>query len=285
MKEVTRNEYNKSINLALDYIDRHLDEAIDLKTIAKVAMISEFHFCRIFKSYIGEPIGAYITRLKMERVAHLLQVSNRTLTEIADKTAYQSQHSLSKAFKKHFGINPSAFRNLNTYLSSRPTKPNHDFIELEPKIVEVRPKSLVYIRIIAKYGSTLDYETAWGKLHSFANDKGLINKDSEHIGLSFDDPNITEEDKCRFYACISTDKKIKANGEFGTYRIDGGKFAMFIHKGAYSGLNNMYQAIYSDWLPGHYTKIRNSNPFEKYVNSPDGAKEEDPLTEIYIPIQ
>ncbi len=248
-------------------------------------MISEFHFCRIFKAYIGESIGAYITRLRMERVAHLLQVSNQTLTDIAEQTGYQSQQSLSKAFKKHFGIAPSAFRHLNTYLSAKLPVPKHSKVTLNPKIVDLDAKNLVYIRIIAKYGSTLDYKTAWEKLISFAKDKDLLSKNSEYIGLSFDDPNITEEDKCRFYACISTDKKVKAEGKFGIYTIPAGKFALFLHKGAYSGLNDLYQAIYSGWLPDNYTKIRNSNSFERYINSPDEVKEEDLLTEAYIPLE
>ncbi len=285
MREKTNNEYNKSINIAIDYINQHLNNSIDLKTISRVAMISEFHFCRIFKASIGESIGAYITRLRMERVAHLLQISDNTLTDIAEKTGYQSQQSLSKAFKKHFGITPSAFRNLNTYLSSKIPKPKYNNMVLNPQIVDLKSKNLVYIRIIAKYGSTLDYKTAWGKLISFANTKNLISEDSEYIGLSFDDPNITDEDKCRFYACISTDKKVKAEGEFGAYSIPGGKFALFTHKGEYSGLNDLYQAIYSNWLYDNYAKIRNSNTFEKYINGPEEVKEEDLLTEVYIPIE
>ncbi len=285
LKENTNSEYHKSINLAIDYINKHLNEAIDLKTIAEVAMISEFHFCRIFKAYIGESIGVYITRLRMERTAHLLQISDTSLTSIAEKTGYQSQQSLSKAFKKHFGVSPSAFRNLNTYLTKKTPKSKNIEIELNPQIVELETKHLVYIRIIAKYGSKLDYETAWNKLISFANQHNLMTKNSEYIGLSFDDPNITKEDKCRFYACISTEKKVKGKGEFGTYTINGGKFAKFLHKGAYSGLNDFYQAIYLDWLPNNYTKIRNSNTFEKYVNSPQEVKEKDLLTEIYIPIK
>ncbi len=285
IKENTNSEYHRSINLAIDYINKHLSEAIDLKTIAEVAMISEFHFCRIFKAYIGESIGVYIARLRMERTAHLLQISDTSLTDIAEKTGYQSQQSLSKAFKKHFGVSPSAFRNLNTYLSAKTPKPKKIEVELNPQIVELKTKNLVYIRIIAKYGSIFDYQTTWKKLISFANSQNLINKNSEFIGLSFDDPNITKEEKCRFYACISTEKKVKGKGEFGTYTINAGKFAKFLHKGAYSGLNDFYQAIYSNWLPNNYTKIRNSNTFEKYVNSLQEVKEKDLLTEIYIPIK
>ncbi len=285
MKKTTNNEYNKAINSAIDYINRHLNEAIDLKTIAQVAMISEFHFCRIFKACIGESIGAYVTRLRMERVAHLLQTSHKTLSDIAEETGYQTQQSLSKAFKKHFGVTPSAFRNLNTYLTFKLPKPKSNAVALNPEIVELATQNLVYIRIVAKYGSTLDYRTAWEKLIAFANTKQLMGKNSEYIGLSFDNPSITDENKCRFYACISTDKAVNAEGEFGSYTIEGGKFAVFLHKGAYSGLNDLYQAIYFDWLPDNYAKIRNSNPFEKYINNPDEVNEEALLTEIYIPVK
>ncbi|PIF05444.1 MAG: AraC family transcriptional regulator [Draconibacterium sp.] len=284
-KEHTNNEYNKSINLAIDYIHSHLGECINLKTVAGAAMISEFHFCRIFKAYIGEPIGEYITRLRMERIAHLLQISDTSLADIAEKTGYQTQQSLSKAFKKHFGITPSAFRHLNTYLTAKLPKPRHTTMQLNPQIVELEPKHLLYLRIIAKYGTTPDYKRAWSQLISYAHTKHLINENSEYIGISFDDPNITEEKKCRFYACVSTDKKIKAEAAFGTFTIEEGKFARFIHKGAYSGLNDLYQAIYAAWVPDNYDKIRNSNSFEKYLNSPDKVKEDDLLTEIYIPIE
>lgn len=284
MRANTNNEYHKSINRAVDYINKHLHEPINLKTIAREAMISEFHFCRIFKAYIGESVGTYMTRLRMERVAHLLQISDNTLTDIARKTGYQSQQSLSKAFKKHFGIAPSAFRHLNTYLSSKLPKPQHKVVKLQPKTVSLETKNLIYVRIIAKYGSMPEYQKAWEKLITFAKAKNLIHKNSEYIGLSFDDPNITEDHKCRFYACLSTNKQIKPEGEIGTYTIEQGKFAMFVHQGAYSGLNDLYQSIYADWLPDNYTNIRNSHTFEKYLNSPDKFKEEDLLTEVYIPI-
>lgn len=137
MKPITNSEYNKSINLAVDYINQHLHESIDLITIAKIANISEYHFHRIFKAYIGETIGAYTSRLRLEKAAQKLQTTRQTLTEIAEKTGYQSQYSLSKAFKNHFGISPTAFRNLETYFTERFVKPEHKAIELNPKIYEL----------------------------------------------------------------------------------------------------------------------------------------------------
>ena len=285
MKLDTNNEYHKAINQSIDYINGHLNEAIDLKKIADIANISEFHFHRIFKAYIGETVGIYISRLRLENAAQKLQITNLTLTEIAERTGYQSQYSLSKAFKKHFGLTPSAFKNIQTYFSSQYSNTEHEPLALHPNIVNIENKNLVYIRIIAKYGSELDYRNAWKKLWQYAKQKNIVSANIEFIGLSFDDPNITSHEQSRFYACISTDKLLKPEGEFGLQTIKNGKFAVFTHQGAYSGLNRLYQSIYMDWLPSTNKKLRHSMPFEKYLNNPDKEKEGDLLTEIYIPIK
>lgn len=285
MKVATTNEYNIAINKSIDYINGHLNESIDLKKIAEITNISEFHFHRIFKAYIGESIGTYITRLRLESAAQKLKITNQTLTEIAERTGYQSQFSLSKAFKKHFGLTPSAFKNIQTYFSSQFQKTEYEPMELQPNIASYESRNLVYIRIIAKYGSEMDYDSAWKKLWLFAKQKNILSENNEFIGLSFDDPNITKHEKCRFYACISTDKHIKPEGEFGIQTIEKGRFAVFINKGAYSGLNKLYQSIYYDWLPNTNEKLRDSMSFEKYINNPDRVKEEDLLTEVYIPIK
>lgn len=243
MKEITQNEYDKSINRVLEYINKHLKDAIDLKILASVANISEFHFHRIFKAFIGESLGSYISRLRLENAAKELQMSDLTLSEIADKTGYQSQYALSKAFKKHFGIAPSAFKNIESFFSSQVTKKKIDIIDLNPEIRDIEQKELIYIRIIAEYGSPMEYTKAWGELGKFASEKQIINKESEFIGLSFDNPKITKKDQCRFYACISTDQNVKSEGKFGLKSIDGGKFAVFQLKGSYDGLSNLYQLI------------------------------------------
>ena len=300
MKVDTNNKHNKAINQCIDYINGHLNEAIELKRIAEIANISEFHFHRIFKAYIGGTVGTYISRLRLENAAQKLQITSFTLAEIAERTGYQSQYSLSKAFKKHFGVTPSAFKNIQTYFSSQFSNTEHEPLELlsggigvrftpdfalHPNFVNIEKKNLVYIRIIAKYGSELDYRTAWKKLWQYAKQKNIVSENSEFIGLSFDDPNITSHEQCRFYACISTDKPLKPEGEFGLQTIENGKFAVFTHQGAYSGLNKLYQSIYMDWLPSTNKKLRHSMPFEKYLNNPDKVKEGDLLTEIYIPIK
>ncbi len=285
MKEIVQNKYQESINKTIDYINDNLKNPIDLKRLATIANISEFHFHRIFKAFIGEPLGTYIVRLRMERAASILQRTNNSLSEIAEKTGYQSPYSLSKAFKKHFGITPSAFRNIDTFISNRKIIETDDTSIPKPDIREIKSKELVYVRIISKYGSKEDYSIAWAKLYNYVKKNNLLFSDSEFIGLSFDDPGITKAEKCRFYACISINEPIESYGEFGIQTIESGKYAVFSLKGSYSGLDKLYRSIYFNWLPNSKFQLRNDIPFEKYLNSPDTAIESELLTEIFIPIK
>jgi AraC family transcriptional regulator len=131
----------------------------------------------------------------------------------------------------------------------------------------------------------MEYDTAWRKLWKHVKNKGWASADNEFIGLSFDDPNITKHEKCRYYACISVECPTKPEGEFGTIIIEKGKFAVFLHQGPYSGLNRLYKSIYLEWLPSNHIKLRSNMSFEKYLNNPGKVEEKDLLTEVYIPIQ
>lgn len=284
MKEITHKEYHRSVNRAVDYINTHLRETIDLHTLSDIAQISEYHFHRIFKAFIGESAGAYITRLRLEYAAQKLQTTKLSLNEIALQSGYQSQYALSKAFKKHFGLPPSSFRNIHSFFSGHITETNYEITEVKPDITELDARDLVYIRIISAYGTPVEYRSAWKKLWKFACGKEIVDGNNEYLGLSFDDPNITHPCRCRFYACITTNKPIKPEGEFGTINIEKGRFAVFPLQGSYSGLNQLYRSIYMDWLPKSNYCLRHSMPYEKYLNNPDKVKEEDIHTEIYIPI-
>ena len=45
-KKTTREEYQKCVNAVVDYINLHLGEEIDLKSLAKISHFSPFYFCR-----------------------------------------------------------------------------------------------------------------------------------------------------------------------------------------------------------------------------------------------
>jgi AraC family transcriptional regulator len=104
--------YHVLINKAEDYIENNLDKRICLEDIAKDIGISKYHFHRIFHSQSDETIAQFIARIKMERSGIYLVVNREiSITEIAYRYGYCDASSYNKAFKKHFGTNPTEFRN------------------------------------------------------------------------------------------------------------------------------------------------------------------------------
>ena len=59
---MTKEEYQKCVNVVVEYINQHLGEDIDLKSLARISNFSPFYFHRIMKAFLGEPIGTFIVR-------------------------------------------------------------------------------------------------------------------------------------------------------------------------------------------------------------------------------
>ena len=68
-KKTTKEEYQKCVNVVVEYINQHLGEEIDLKSLAKVSNFSPFYFHRIMKAFLGEPIGTFIVRTQIGRAS------------------------------------------------------------------------------------------------------------------------------------------------------------------------------------------------------------------------
>lgn len=111
MKTVTKNDYIRRINKVVEYINNHLDDRLDLRKLASVANLSDYHFLRIFKGIIGEPPIAFIARLRRETAAQLLRYSPLSVEDIAFNIGYESASSLSKAFRDQYNITPHRIQN------------------------------------------------------------------------------------------------------------------------------------------------------------------------------
>jgi len=103
----TREEYSKRINIVIEYINNHLSEEMSVDTLASISNFSPYHFHRIMRAVLGEPVGAFITRMRVETAARLLRYSDMPIQEVAYKVGYDVPSSLSKAFKTFYGISPN----------------------------------------------------------------------------------------------------------------------------------------------------------------------------------
>ena len=282
MKNITYNDYVQRINKVVAYINNHLDETLDLKTLANEAALSDFHFHRIFKALKGEAIGGYITRLRLEATARLLRYTALTIEEIAFNIGYETPASLSKAFKKQYGISPTEYRtNKDTYIMKKEII-NPDLALKAPKIVTLEPKNLIYVALTGAYGS-LDYGKAYEQLWAVIKAQKLFTKGIESICISYDDPKITEGSLQRSDVCLAIHKPTIPQEEVSCKTLAGGKYAVFFYQGSYENLSQVYDTAVR-WVIDHQYTLREEPFFEKYLNDARRTPKEKLKTEIYIPI-
>ncbi|MFD0619135.1 helix-turn-helix domain-containing protein [Paenibacillus sp. GCM10027629] len=107
----------ESIQRAIDYIEEHLDEELDLSSIAEEAYISIAQLYRVFYSLTGHSVKDYIRKRRMSVAANHLRNSKRTVEELAWDSGFESYHSFAKVFKKIVGLTPAAYRNAEIFFS------------------------------------------------------------------------------------------------------------------------------------------------------------------------
>jgi AraC-like DNA-binding protein len=76
---------------------------------AEVAM-SRSAFAASFRQLTGESPMRYVTRCRLARAASYLADGGVSVSEIARRTGYDSESSFTKAFARHFGMAPGAYR-------------------------------------------------------------------------------------------------------------------------------------------------------------------------------
>src|SRR5262245_33722865 len=101
-----------AIERSLAFIAQHLEEPLQVSDVARAAHLSEFHLHRVFHAEVGESIGRFITRRRLEVSAlRLAYEPDRSITDIALSSGYSSSSNFSKAFSAYFGQSPSSVRN------------------------------------------------------------------------------------------------------------------------------------------------------------------------------
>ena len=86
------NDLTKQIIQSKLFIDKHFSENINLDKIASKALVSKFHFIRLFKKYYGRTPNQYLQEIRIENAKKFLQKGKSKLnghigTRIAKKKA------------------------------------------------------------------------------------------------------------------------------------------------------------------------------------------------------
>ena len=98
------------VSQAIFYIEDHLDEPLDLDTMAEKTCCSKYHLHRLFAKSAGMTLHSYVRRRRLTEAARMLVFSEKPVLEIALESGYESQQAFSDVFREMYKITPARFR-------------------------------------------------------------------------------------------------------------------------------------------------------------------------------
>jgi AraC family transcriptional regulator len=115
LRQGTRAELYRRVLIAKRLIDDRAADRLTLAEIARSALLSTFHFHRLFTATFGCTPHRYLSEQRLRRAARLLRETEMPVTGVCLESGFESLGSFSSLFRRTFGATPSAFRSNNTF--------------------------------------------------------------------------------------------------------------------------------------------------------------------------
>jgi AraC-like DNA-binding protein len=106
----TRQRHLRGAWRAIDYLEAHLGESVDISALANVAAMSPFHFLRAFQTEIGETPHQYLIRRRVEEAQCALARTRESIATLAIRLGFCNQAHLTDVIKKQTGLTPKQIR-------------------------------------------------------------------------------------------------------------------------------------------------------------------------------
>jgi AraC-like DNA-binding protein len=95
----------------VDTLTAHLDDHdVRGEDLAARVHLSRFHFDRIVGAVCGETPARFRRRVLLERAAYRLVISQLSVLDVAVEAGYSSHEAFTRAFRRAYGVSPSAWR-------------------------------------------------------------------------------------------------------------------------------------------------------------------------------
>ena len=101
---------SKIILSAIQYIDAHYMENINLSDVASRIFISKNYLCDLFKKEMNITFIDYVANLRIEKAKYLLSHTDMKMYEISEAVGYNDYAYFSQIFKRHTGATLSNYR-------------------------------------------------------------------------------------------------------------------------------------------------------------------------------
>ena len=256
--------YLQQIQRGVDFIEARLDQDIELRGVSKAAGISHAHFQRIFKALTGETLGTYVRARRMAQSLHLLLTTDCRVLDIAIGAGFESQEAFARAFKRAFGMTPSAYRALGhgnlfleklrldeAYLEHVSTSVSHEpTIEQRPAAQTLGMRTVFYGRESEKNNLADKLPPLWAgflaRTHELRGEVPL-----PYYGVIR--PDLEDPERLEYFASAEVRPAHAPPPNMVALELPAGRYAVFEHRGPTETLDTTVDYIYGSWLPraGH----------------------------------
>jgi AraC family transcriptional regulator len=269
----------------LEHIDRHLDERLELETLARVANFSSFHFHRLFAAWMGETLGEYLRRRRLEVGAlRLISQPRVPVLQVALSVGFGSAEAFARAFKARFDNTPTGWRSAErrkrdqakgkrdqtdgktdqAMESSRTDdghmKENTLDTTIDVKLVDRQPATVAYLRYVGPYGKPVS--DFWMEtVAPWMTTNNLFGR--PRYGISHDQPGISVAGKLRYDAGVEVPSDFAGTGPYMKTVVPGGKYAAGHFKGTVDDIDAAWRVLLRDWLPDSGMQL-DARPFFEY---------------------
>lgn len=300
MTRDSRREYARRMHRVVAHIDSHLGEELSLAALADVAHFSPFHFHRLFTAWMGETVGDYVRRRRLEVAATRLAAQPRTpVLDIALTVGFGSAEAFAHAFKARFGMSATTWRAersskrdqvLRKHDQAAAAALGHDAAststgtsDMDVKLVDREPVRLVCLRYVGPYG--LPLARYWeATVMPWMGRRGFRGR--AMYAISHDNPNVTAPDRCRcdIGVEIGAESGFVATGDEHVVDVPGGRYAVMPFFGNVDRIGPAWTSLMRDWLPDSGLQLDARPTFEYYPANMKTGPDRSFECEITIPV-
>lgn len=249
----------ESIQTAVDYIENHLSEDIDIELLAKKAALSPFYFQRLFAKLVGKPVKEYVRLRRLARAADALAKNDNRILDVALEYGYESHQGFTRAFKEAYNITPEDYRS-NPAWRSDFQKPD---LSLKYKLVDENVPLVAEGVVLEVQRRTLEEAETdtgidplgelWTRFHKEKHAIPNAIPGGHEIGVSM---MSTEEGKFKYFAGLQT-TAAKTQSPYDQWTLQAGEYiacsfeAENFEKMVTSALDKALGYLFGTWLPNH----------------------------------